>query len=231
MPRGHLLAISALALSGCWSNVATPFPEGLMAWEDNTATLPEPAGTDACPEMLSMVNTRYGGRPAVHAKGCIHSPIAQVWRSVRDPQTGRDPTTTDGFRVEEYETEPEYDYSYRTYVHISSGAFQFEFNAGWRHGLVEGSDQAPAVTATRWQKVFGTELFSVMEGSLILRPHPSDPNITVAEYQYHLDGTGVDHGRIQSFLSVIYGRLRDRANGVALSPDDCGNCATPPEGY
>ncbi len=76
------------------------------------------------------------------------------------------------------------------------------------------------MTATRWQKVWGTSVLRTLEGSLVARPHPDDPEITELEYQYHLDGVMGSPERIESYLSVIYGRLRDDAHGIQLLPAD-----------
>jgi hypothetical protein len=55
-----------------------------------------------------------------------------------------------------------------------------------------------------------------MEGSLVTRPLQGHPEITVVEYQYHLDALTANHGTIESFLNVIYGRLVDRVHGRTL---------------
>jgi hypothetical protein len=71
-----------------------------------------------------------------------------------------------------------------------------------------------------------------MEGSIVARPLVEDPSITVLEYQYHLDAIARDdHGTIESFLTVIYGRLRQRAHGEPLDPSDCIDCAEAPANY
>ena len=36
---------------------------------------------------------------------------------------------------------------------------------------------------------------------------------------------------IEDYLTVIFGRLKDRAHGRALMPNDCTDCPTPPAGY
>jgi hypothetical protein len=232
-PKAALTAACAamsLAHAGCYGTEATRFPDGLEPWEENTAALPAPTADDACPEQLVFVRGGYMSVRSVHARACIHRPIATVWRAVRDPQTGRDSTRAGSWRVLEYETEPTYDYSYKTYLFVDD-IVDVDFQLSWRHGVVEGTDELPTLTATRWQKTFGTTAISTMEGSLILRPLEGSPEITVAEYQYHLASAASDHGTIEAFLAVIYGRLRDRSHGRPLSPDDCTECPAAPEGY
>lgn len=226
------MALAGLALlPGCYTNEVTPFPEGLEPWEENLAELPAPVEGDPCPETLVFVNQGYMGTRSVHARGCIHAPMAAVWEAVRDPQTSRDPTTTHGFRIVAYETEPMYPWTYKTYVFVDHELTDIEFELNWRHSVVEGTEAQPLVTATRWAKTWGSSAISTMEGSLVLRPFEDDPAITEVAYQYHLQSIGSNHDTIQAFLSVIYGRLRDRATGVALDPRDCIECAAAPEGY
>lgn len=232
------VVLGALVL-GCFPNSPTPFAPGLEPWEDpNVATLPPATPDDPCPEQIVFVRGSYTepetGRNAreVHAAACIHAPIADVFRAARDPQTGRDPTTTQGFRVNQYETEPEYDFSYQTHVTANTVVgITPEFDINWRHGLVEGTLGAPLLTATRWKKTFGSEAITLLEGSLVLRPLEADPSITELRYQYHLDAAGSGHQTIEDYLRVIYGRLRTRSHGEPLVPDDCAGCPSPPEGY
>lgn len=226
----------ASAQAGCYGNEETPFPTGAEPWEENMAPMPEPVEGDACPEgTLSFFRTSWMRANSVHARACIHQPLAVVWRAGRDPQTARDPSTTSGFRVAAYdvaaEDDPPAQYSYRTEVHVDD-IIDLDFEQTWRHYLAEGTDEEPLLTATRWQKTFGSTALSLMEGSIVARPLEEDPSITVVEYQYHLDAVARDdHGTIESFLTVIYGRLRQRAYGEPLEPSDCADCAEAPANY
>lgn len=237
---GCALALGA-AQAGCYGNSATPFPPGLEPWEaENVATLPAAVGDDPCPELdtLEVVRGSYTetetGRifREVHAAACIHAPLADVFRAARDPQTGRDPTATQGFRVTAYETETDYDWSYQTHVTANTTAgITPEFDLNWRHGVVEGTAEEPEVTATRWKKTFGNEAISLLEGSLVLRPLQGHPEITEVRYQYHLEAVTANHDTIINYLNVIYGRLRQGAHGETLVPNDCVDCPAPPAGY
>jgi hypothetical protein len=228
-------AAIAIALAGC-SNVTSPFPAGSEPWEENLAPMPEPVEGDPCPEdVLSFHRTAFEGVRAVHGRACIHQPLSVVWRALRDPQTSRDPTTTHGFRVVAYDVSADVDpppaYSYLTAVHVDD-IIDLDFEQTWRHYLVEGTDEEPLLTATRWQKTFGSELLYTMEGSIVAQPLDEDPSITLIEYQYHLRAAARDdHGTIESFLTTIYGRLRQRAHDEPLVPDDCVDCAEAPANY
>ncbi|MDQ3031879.1 MAG: hypothetical protein M3Y87_05630 [Myxococcota bacterium] len=231
-----LVVAGAIAQAGCYGNTATAFPAGSEPWEVNMAPMPEPTEGDPCPEdQITFHRTGFEGVRAVHARACVHQPLSEVWRALRDPQTSRDPTTTAGFRVVEYDVSASEDpapaYSYRTAVHVDD-IIDLDFEQTWRHYLAEGTDDAPELTATRWQKTFGSDALIVMQGSIVARPLEADPSITLLEYQYHLDAVARDdHGTIESFLRVIYGRLRQRAHGETLEPNDCVDCAEPPAHY
>ena len=226
----------ALALAGCFGTETTAFPAGLEPWQmTNLATPPAAMGTDAYPEQLSFFDTTWTAPmstahvPSVHARAYVQMPITAVWAAARDPQTGRDPTASQGFHILAYATEPDYQFSYRTEVHVDS--FNLDWEVAWRHGVVSGTSAAPLVTATRWQKVAGTTALTVLEGSMVLRAVEGQPNVTEVQYQYHLQAPLSGTDTIEGYLTVIYGRLRDRAHNRTLDPNDCANCATPPAGY
>lgn len=211
-----LLALAALP--GCQENVVTEFPPGFEPWETHIAPLPTAVGSDACPETLVVARAeRYDGAWNIHATACIHQPIATVWASVQTATTSRDPTTTTTFMAIEPPMPDECDGDYQTEVFVDD-VVDVTFRTCWRHTVVTGTDAAPELTATRWQKVFGSTFIPVMEGSLVLEPFDGDPNITVVRYQYHLDAVSSSNATVENFLGVIYGRLRDHANGVPLDP-------------
>jgi len=217
--RAWLAILGALVLlPACQENVVTEFPDGFEPWEEHAAPLPDAVGADACPETLVFVrNPRYEGAWNVHGTACIHQPIATVFASVQEATTSRDPTTTTTFEALPVMPE-ECDGDYQTSVHVDD-IVDVDFRTCWRHAVVTEDELGGlSVTATRWQKVWGSSFISVMEGSIVLTPLESDPNITVVRYQYHLEALSSSNATVESFLTVIYERLRDHANGVALTP-------------
>jgi hypothetical protein len=215
------LALS-VAVPGCFDNVATPFPPGLEPWETpNRAPVPTAVDGDPCPETITFARVpAWHGATSVHARACIHAPMATVWRSIRNPQTGRDPTSSSPpFMVIDPPMATECDGLYETQVHVDD-VVDVDFRICWRHEVADGTDDAPLLTASRWQKVWGTAIITTLEGSLVAQPLDSDPTITALEYQYHLDAAIDDPERIESYLSSIYARLRDDAHGIMLLPAD-----------
>jgi hypothetical protein len=216
------VALALCVLPGCFDNVGTAFPPGLEPWEStNQASAPMPIDGDPCPETITFARVPNWERSTtVHARACIHAPLSVVWAAIRNPQTGRDPTSSSPpFMVLPTPIAGECDGLYETQVHVDD-IVDVDFRICWRHAVSEGTDDAPLVTASRWQKVWGTAIITTLEGSLVARVLEADPNITALEYQYHLDAAIDNPERIESYLSSIYGRLRDDAHGIALLPAD-----------
>lgn len=220
------VGLSVAALGGCYGNDASAFPPGLEPWEENTAALPAATADDPCPETLSFGEnyTFMGTRPdgstyranAVHARGCIHQPMNVVWTAIQDPLVGKDHTTVNTFMVIDPPMPEECDGLYQSQINAGPAPFTVDFRLCWRMEVAEGLDDQPTLTASRWQKVWGSSALSIMEGSLVSRPLEADPTITVVEYQYHLNAVSASHQTIRDYLGVIYGRLRDRAHDRPL---------------
>ena len=232
--------IAALAVVGCGGTEATMFPPGLDPFEaTNLAPLPAAQPGNMYPEELSFGDLHMTYRhpvamrniPSVHARGYIQASPAAVWIAARDPQTGRDPVHSDGFTVLAYADDPMYPFSDRTHVQVHALGTLTEWDVEWRHGVVEGTDAAPTVTSTRWQKTEGSSGISVLEGSLVLRAVAGQPEVTEVDYQYHLAAPFSDQSTIVGYLNVVFARLRDRAHNRTLDPNDCAGCPTPPAGY
>jgi hypothetical protein len=214
------VALAGAASAGCYGNDASAFPAGLGPWEEHTALPPAPVDGDVCPEVISFGEnyTFMGMAPngsayranAVQATGCIHQPMSVVWDAIRDPQVGKDHTSVNTFMVIDPPMASECDGLYQSQINAGPAPFTVDFRLCWRMQVAEGLEDAPTLTATRWQKVWGSSALSVMEGSLVARPHEDDPTITVVEYQYHLNAISSTHETIRNYLTVIYGRLLDR---------------------
>lgn len=213
------------ALGGCYGNEATAFPAGLEPWEENNASMPAPTADDPCAEEISFGaegvyrGTLPDGRGyeanSLHARSCIHQPPSVVWEALQDPQVGRDHTAVNTFDVIDPPNPEECDGVYQSQINAGS-PFSVDFRLCWRMEVAEGTDDAPTLTASRWQKVWGSTALTTMEGSIVAYPHETDPSITVVEYQYHLKALTSTHETIRNYLSVVYGRLRDRAHGRPL---------------
>lgn len=212
------------AAAGCYGNEGSAFPPGLEPWEDNVAAMPTPTADDPCPEQIvfsadQTFNGTQDGRPydanSLHARACIHQPPAVVWAALQDPQVGRDHTTVNTFEVIDPPMPEECDGLYQSQINAGS-PFSVDFRLCWRMEVAEGTDDMPIVTAARWQKVWGSTALRIMEGSIITHALETDPNITVVEYQYHLNALTSSHETIRNYLTVVYGRLVERAHDRPL---------------
>ncbi len=222
---GLASSLALVALAGCYDNESSAFPNGLGPWSDNDAPMPTAEGGDPCPETIAFgpEDTFHGTNAAgasyesnsVHARACIHQPASVVWEALQDPLVGRDQTTVNSFSVIDPPNPEECDGLYQSQINAGS-PFSVDFRLCWRMGVIEGTDDAPTLVAARWQKVWGTSILKVMEGSVLLYPFEGDPSITVVEYEYHLNSIGSDYGTIRTYLGVLYGRLADRAHGRPL---------------
>jgi len=224
-----------LALPGCYDNVGTHFddtgtttlPDGgavvnLGPWETPSLAAVAPAtATDPCPETLVLVDahTWMGRAASVHAAGCIHASPATVWQAIQDPETAHDPSSTNAFSVVRPAMPSECDGAYQTQINAGPSGFTVDFRLCWRHLVAMGTDAAPLMTETRWQKVWGSTAIRTLEGSLVSQPHPGSPDITDVFYQYHLDAASLGPSNtetIHGYLGVIYQRLVMRSHGTAL---------------
>ena len=189
------LAWTALA-SGCFENVAEEFPPGLEPFEEVNEAAP-PMGDDPYPEQLSFEQRRWTrGALSVHARAYVHADVAETFAAVRNPLAGADRREAVTFSWDE-DVEPEYRWSHRSHLVIPD-IVTVEFELTWRSGIVEGTEEAPEITATRWQKTWGTTAISLLEGSIVCRQ--VEPGITELEIQYHLDSLAAGYDTIEGYL-------------------------------
>jgi hypothetical protein len=208
MTRGrHFAACCALLFAaGCQDDVTTEFPAGLEPLEENAA--PEPAGGPSSEE-LSMVSSD-GEHKWVHGRGYIQAPPMDVWAATKDPEhvAGCD-TTSHSAMVG---VEPDYEYGFQMHYYVDD-ILDVEWDELWRYGTIEGVADAPIFTIVRYQKVFGSDFITTLEGSAIIRA-TDVPGRTEVELIEHLTAVGgsVDNmkhstqHRYDTLLAVVHGR-------------------------
>jgi hypothetical protein len=209
------LALVALFVgTGCFDNVTTEFPPGLEPWEDpNMAPPPDPVGADTTPEALSMVRSRWvGGAASVHARAYVHADVATTFAAVRHPLAGADRRESTTFTYEEG-TDPSVPYSHSSHLTVPD-IVTVEFELDWRSDVVEGTLEEPVITATRWQKVWGTSAISLLEGSIVCR-YVSE-GVTEIEIQYHLDSIGGGYETVEKYLTDYYASILALAHDQPL---------------
>ncbi len=213
-PRSSLL-LALVILTGCFDNVGTEFPEGLEPWEDpNEAPPPEAAPGDPYPEEITFVRKRWGRDNSVHARAYVHADVAATFAGVRHPLAGADRRPAVTFTYVE-DVDPEYEYSHQSHL-VVPDIVTVEMDLTWRSGVVEGTSEEPMITATRWQKTFGTTAISNLEGSIVCRRVTDD--VTELEIQYHLNALGQGHETIENYLRGYFESVLLLAHGTA--PED-----------
>lgn len=233
---GLFAVLTVAAAGGCYGNEVTAFPPGLEPWDMTNLATPPTAAGEMYPETLSFSRQRYmhpvemRSVLSMHARAYIRAPLANVWRAMRDPQTGRDPVASQGFRVVAYATDTSVEFSYRTHVLVNN-ITTLEWDVDWRMSHIAGTAEAPTAVASRWQKTSGTTAISVIEGSLVATAVPGQPDVTELQYQYHLNAPFSSHQTIEDYLTVVFGRLKERAHDRQVDPNDCEMCPAAPAGY
>lgn len=193
--------IAALFVSGCFGTEVTEFPDGLEPLEVNELAAPMGTADDPYPEEFILEGSEGGRYDIILGRGYIHAPLADVWAAYRDPAVGADRRTSPEWTSEPLEDEA-YDESYVIH-HITHDIVTVEWDVTWRHGLVEGTADAPEVVAMRWQKTDGSTLIRTIEGSLVLRP-TEDGSATELELAYHANATGAGLDTYLRYMRDVY---------------------------
>lgn len=206
----------ALLLGGCFGNEVTEFPPGLDPLGENDLAGP---GTEAdpTPEAIELEATSGGRFDVLLGRGYIHAPIVEAWRALRDPVVSVDRRTTSEWSSEPVPDHP-YDDSYLVH-HVAHHIVTVEWTTTWRHGVVEGTADAPELIAIRWQKTDGSTAISVIEGSILLRPVGAGA-VTEVELVYHVRTLGADRDTQLRYLNDVFTNAVALAHGDPLPPVD-----------
>ncbi len=230
--RALPLVLSAVALSACFDNVDTDFPDagtdrdagpdvewhGLEPWEaPNEAPAPEGTDEDPYPEEITFVRKRWmGNNNSIHSRAYVHADLETTFAAVRHPLAGADRRPAVTFTWED-DVEPDYPFSHRSHLVIPD-IVTVEFELTWRSDYVQRDPEtdAPTMAATRWQKTWGTTAISLLEGSIVCRRVSDD--VTELQIQYHLNAVGSGFETIEDYLTGYYDSILLLAHGTA--PED-----------
>ncbi|QQR88906.1 MAG: hypothetical protein IPJ88_11830 [Myxococcales bacterium] len=196
-----LFVVSLLA--GCDENVLSEFPVGLEPLEENLAGVPAELDGDPFPETLNMISGSKDGYDWVHARGFVHAPVAEVYAALSTPLASVDRREVDRWEIVEEQPESElYDFVY-TVKNTKNALITVHYDVQWRHGVVERTDDGePDITATRYQKIWGTSYIDLLEGSVLA--YGRDETLTELEFVHHLDATRAGVSQIKSFIGDYY---------------------------
>lgn len=166
-----------LVLAACQDDITTVFPDGLEPLEDNTAPVPQ-AGAGV--EELLTVATE-GDPKVVHGRGLILAPPGMVWAAAKDPEHLYSCATTRHSAT--VGIEPQYEYGWKFHYEVDE-IITVAWDELWRFGTITGTPEAPELAIIRYQKVFGSDFITLIEGSIIVRA--AEAGATEIEFIEHL---------------------------------------------
>jgi hypothetical protein len=206
-------ALPVLLALGCAGEEDTPFPDGLSPLEDNLAPAPTGTADDPWPEAVEVVSGTAEDWVYAHARGYVHAPVDAVWAALRDPDV-----IVDRRRVSAYSTtevdDPAYDYAYRV-DHTVEDIVTVEYVVEYRHGVWEGSLEAPLSAAFRWQKIEGSSFIELLEGSGLVAAVEDPDAVEVTEVQLieHLGAALTEPEEIALYLQDVFDSAVSVAHG------------------
>jgi len=173
----------SIVAAGCQDDVTTMFPAGLEPLEDNAA--PEPPGGPSSEEL--MLVSSDGEHKWVHGRGFIQVAPALVWAASKDPErVAADCDTTRHMATTG--VEPAYEYGFQMHYEVDD-VLDVAWDELWRYGTIEGVVEAPTFAIIRYQKVFGSDFITTLEGSAIILA-TDVPDRTELEFVEHLTALG-----------------------------------------
>jgi len=170
-----------LLCAGCFGNTTSAFPPGLEPLEDNTA-----AGQDG--EYTETLAFEEGEDDYiwVHARGYVLAPPGDAWAALHDAELMAScATDSHSFDVED---DPAYELSF-VYHYVVEQVLTIAWDEQWRYGTIAGTQAAPELAIVRYQKVFGSELISLIEGSIQVLA-TDDPEVAELQWIEHLSALG-----------------------------------------
>lgn len=183
-----LLLVASGLIAGCAGNDSATFPPGLEPLDENRAPWPVKAGDDPYPEDIAITTGEADDFDWAHARAYVKAPLAKTWEAMRTPDACVDRTEVTRWTIEE-DVEPEYAYSYRIHNVVESVA-TIEFENTWRHGVVEGTLDAPEQIAARYQKTWGSTYITMLQGSFVAKE--IDDGVTQIEMIEQIDAFAQD---------------------------------------
>ncbi|MCA9677149.1 MAG: hypothetical protein H6708_09320 [Kofleriaceae bacterium] len=205
-------ALATAALGGCFGDTTTEFPPGLEPLEDDTA--PAQQG-GSYTETLTMVDGELTNYTWVHGRGYILADPGTVWAASKDVDVMASACSTDTYSAE-VGVEPEYEYGFRISYEVDQ-VITIAWDELWRYGTIEGTPSAPTLAMIRYQKVFGSELIQLIEGSVQLHA-TDDPDVTEIETIEHLAAAGGGASDIRASMQYRFDSLAAVAHGQPQPP-------------
>lgn len=206
------LALGCAVLGSCQDDVVTWFPDGLQPLEDNP--VPRPRGA-ARSETIAFDRGR-DGYLWVAGRGYVHAAPGTVWAALTtDPEllVAICATTSHAITLD---LEPRYEFSALIHYLVDDIA-RVTWDETWRGATVTGTPESPALALIRYQKTFGSDFITLIEGSIQVKA-TDDDGTTELEYIEHLDALGGDRDDMQGSMQHRFDGIVARVHGTA-GPD------------
>ncbi|HVV82376.1 MAG TPA: hypothetical protein VHE35_04825 [Kofleriaceae bacterium] len=208
--RPFLSAALAVALAAgaaaCQDDITTEFPDGLEPLEDNH--VPELTGASPLEQLVTLRGE--DGYKWVDGRGVILAPPGVVWAATKVPERMVDSCNTDRQTIT-VGPEPQYEYGFKVHYEVDE-VVTVEWDELWRYGTITGTPSDPSLAMIRYQKVFGSDFITTLEGSIeiVARPDPDQTEIQMIE---HLDAFGGTADQMESALKQQFALLVAAVHG------------------
>jgi hypothetical protein len=202
-------ALALVTVVGCFGNDTTHFPAGLEPLEDDTA----PAQQAPYTEGLAMVDGDNGSYTWLHGRGYLRLPPAEVWATAKDPELMATVCSTDAHMVM-LDTDPAYEEVFDVHYTVDQ-VITVEWDEQWRYGTVEGMVAMPMLAMIRYQKVFGSELIRLIEGSIEVLA-TDDPDVTEVQFIEHINAAGGGVADMRKSMQHRFDAIAAVARGDAV---------------
>ena len=123
--------------------------------------------------------------------------------------------------MQEWTSTPDVEDGYDVSFELANTSYDIvtvEFDIDWREGVVDGTVDAPTTVGLRWQKVAGTDLIKLLEGSAVLES--VDDGATSVSFIEHLDTVGSDATDVEAYLTDLFASVLATSHGEALPTYD-----------
>jgi hypothetical protein len=214
--RGSGIVLLAFAVSGCWGDEKTRFPEGLDPIETIDVAAPPAVGGDLFPEMLAFDSGNRMGFDWVEARGFVHAPIARTWEAMREPEVCVDRREVDRWALRNATDEDLelYDFAYVIHNEVDD-VINVEFDNTWHHGATMGTVEEPEEIVANFQKTWGTTFIDILRGTIIARPVDAETTeLLMVEHIRAASGDGQDQAR--SYLTDYHASIVAHVHGEPL---------------
>ena len=172
---------AAVSTTGCFDDISTEFAPGLEPLEPNEAPLPDE------PSRLSIVSGDGENYMWAHGRGFVPASPAAVWEAAKDASVMVHVCASDEQTVET-DVDPDYEYSFEVHYVVDT-IVTVEWDELWRFGTVVGSPTDPSLALVRYQKVYGSDAITLLEGSVQVLS-TDDPEIAEVQFVEHVEAFG-----------------------------------------